>query len=104
MNGNMSSAILRELQVGDLSTSTAMDNIRWSRSITLGERDSQHRETLILSLPSKALGMASSSASCSEGHGNAVRQVWCLLVLPNLMLLQAKLIPRLALGRSWWLC
>lgn len=45
MNGNMSSAILRELQVGDLSTSTAMDNIRWSRSIALGERNNQHRET-----------------------------------------------------------
>lgn len=75
MNRNMSSAILRELQVGDLSTSTAMDNIRWSRSIVLGERDSQHRDTLPLSLPSKALGMAPTSVSCSEGCGNAVGQV-----------------------------
>lgn len=36
MKGNTSSAIFRELQVGDLSTSTAMDSIRWSSSITLG--------------------------------------------------------------------
>lgn len=45
MNGNMSSAILRELQVGDLSTSTAMDNILWSRSIALDERDSQQGDS-----------------------------------------------------------
>lgn len=38
MNGKMSSAILRELQVGDLSTSTAMASIRCSRSIVLAER------------------------------------------------------------------
>lgn len=38
MKGKMSSAILRELQVGDLSTSTAMANILWSRSIVLGKR------------------------------------------------------------------
>lgn len=80
MNRKMSSAILRELQVGDLSTSTAMDNILWSRSMVLGERDSQHRDTLPLSLPSKALGVAPTSVSRSEGRGNAVGQVWCLLV------------------------
>lgn len=42
INGNITSAILQELQLGDLSTSTAMDNIRWSRSVTLGQRNSQY--------------------------------------------------------------
>lgn len=35
-NGNIRSAILQELQLGDLSTSTAKDNILWRRSIALG--------------------------------------------------------------------
>lgn len=35
-NGNIRSAILQELQLGDLSTSTAKDSIRWRRSIVLG--------------------------------------------------------------------
>lgn len=69
MNGNMSSAILRELQVGDPSTSTAKDNIRWSRSIVLGERGQSAQGDSAPQLAKQALGWSLLQPHAVRGMG-----------------------------------